>query len=492
MPVTAAQIAHVIAAAGPGLPAPQATATRRPLSTLAASLRQGPPETPEEVAKLKTALACLSPDVPRGNGQVLDSSGQPAPDYWLGVIWAIASLSWTCGEALAQDWSQPSRRYSDQGFDAAWNAYNPNHPNPVGIGSVYALALAKGWTATPAPPSTTRYKLLGRAAILALPPSTWLVKGVLPDTGLAAIFGPSGSGKSFLGFHLGVSIALGRNWFGHRVAVAPVTYVMLEGAGGAQKRLQAWELENGAQVPPTYRMLIQSFHLMSDAEVDELAAVLPKGGVVIIDTLNRAAPTAEENSSVDMGKILEGMSRLQALTQGLVIVVHHTGKDTSKGLRGHSSLQAALDAAIEVVRTENGRSWRLAKSKDGEDGADFPFSLKVHNLGRDADGDDITSCAIGPAASTLFTPKVPSGKDQKSALAVVRQALAASPHMGLCQTSPQTPCLKVEDAVPLVVATLAKLEPKRRSNRARTLIGDLTAGGFLKSGIDQSGEGWLW
>ena len=477
---------------GPALPLGTAQSSR-PLSSLGAALAE---KSDDDLLRLAKALETISSDVPRGIGSILENDGTPASDYWLGVVWATRGEFGEAGKEIAREWSMRSSRYGDgTGFEKAWSDYDPHHKNPIGIGSVYALAKAQGCTATPtaaAPSSATRFRLLGRADILALPPSTWLVKGVLPDTGLAAIFGPSGSGKTFLGFDLGVAITLGRSWFGHRVAEVPVTYVMLEGAGGAQKRLQAWELENGAQVPPTFRMLIQSFHLMSDAEVDELAAVLPKGGVVIIDTLNRAAPTADENSSVDMGKILEGMKRLQELTQGLVIVVHHTGKDALRGLRGHSSLHATLDAAIEVLRDGDARSWRLAKERDGGDIAGFSFSLKVQDLGQDADGDPITSCAIGPAASTLFTPKVPSGKDQKSALAVVRQALAASPHMGLCQTSPQTPCLKVEDAVPLVVATLAKLEPKRRSNRARTLIGDLTEGGFLKSGIDQSGEGWLW
>jgi hypothetical protein len=28
----------------------------------------------------------------------------------------------------------------------------------------------------------------------------------------------------------------------------------------------------------------------------------------------------------------------------LVLIVHHTGKNTAQGLRGHSSLKAALDA----------------------------------------------------------------------------------------------------------------------------------------------------
>ena len=50
------------------------------------------PETPGEVAKLKSALTYLSPAVGRGQGQFYTPQGQPAPDYWLAAVWAIASL----------------------------------------------------------------------------------------------------------------------------------------------------------------------------------------------------------------------------------------------------------------------------------------------------------------------------------------------------------------------------------------------------------------
>jgi hypothetical protein len=85
------------------------------------------------------------------------------------------------------------------------------------------------------------------------------------------------------------------------------------------------------------------------------------GGVLCLDTLNRAAPTADENSSRDMGEILEAAKRLQAATGGLVVLVHHTGKDSSRGLRGHSSLFAAMDAAVEVSRDGDRHTFESAE-----------------------------------------------------------------------------------------------------------------------------------
>jgi hypothetical protein len=236
----------------------------------------------------------------------------------------------------------------------------------------------------------------------------------------------------------------------------------------------------------------QPFQLADPEQVQELGALLPSGGVVIIDTFNRAAPGLDENSSQDMGRILAGMKRLQEITGGLVLVVHHTGKDASKGMRGHSSLLAALDGSIEVERTATSRFWSAAKVKDGEDGKQVAFQLHRVVLGTDADGDEISSCAVGPDTIAIFKPSEPSGKSQRSALSTIRRSLSSSSDAGHAGCDPQTHCLKVEDAITEVAATLATVETNKRRNRARTLVQGLTSGGYLQSGIDGSGEAWLW
>ena len=156
------------------------------------------------------------------------------------------------------------------------------------------------------PPPEPRYRLLTGADLHALPPLAWRVRGVLPAEGLAAIYGPSSSGKSFLGFDLAAHIADGREWFGHRVNAAPVVYVALEGEAGFRLRAEAWEQSHGRRLPAGLRLVLQSFKLAED--VPDLAAAIVAaagaGAVVFIDTLNRAAPLADENSSRDMGEIL--------------------------------------------------------------------------------------------------------------------------------------------------------------------------------------------
>lgn len=96
-------------------------------------------QTEEEFGKLVSALKVISPDIPRGNGSIDLDDVEPT-DYWLGVIWAIAALGWDYGEILAKTWSKRSTRYTDEGFEKAWADYDPIHPSPIGIGSVYKLA----------------------------------------------------------------------------------------------------------------------------------------------------------------------------------------------------------------------------------------------------------------------------------------------------------------------------------------------------------------
>ena len=233
------------------------TPINAPLDELTISLigkHQPHPETPAELAKLTSALVLLSSDVEYGTGRFYDSNGNPELHYWLAGIWAIVSLNWPSGKDIARNWSKQSTRYTEDGFEKAWNSYSPAHANGIGIGSLYKRAKELGWnqtiTVNNISPSPQRFTLLGINDLAALPPTEHLVKGVLPSSGLAAIYGPSGSGKTFLALDLIMAIAFQSDWFGHKVKNVPVTYVGLEGKGaliiaskhGALKTLRLLQL----------------------------------------------------------------------------------------------------------------------------------------------------------------------------------------------------------------------------------------------------------
>lgn len=337
-----------------------------------------------------------------------------------------------------------------------------------------------------------RYRLMSAADLLALPARRWRVKGVLPADGLAAVYGPSASGKSFLCIDLAAAIAEGRDWFGYRVKPAPVVYLPLEGEGGIAQRARAWQAEHGRALPDALHVVMDPFRLTDAADVLALAAVVAQTGpepVLFVDTLNRSAPEADENASADMGRIIEGAKELQRLTGGLVILVHHTGKDASRGLRGHSSLFAALDAAIEVTRDEDRRAWRGGKVKDGRDGEGHPFTLHVHELGEDEDGDPLTSCAVRPdpsASEAAPRPKRPQGGNQRIVWDALMPLFRAGTAHGKGGALPTVACVDLEAAVAAGAAAMT-CPSDRRTERARDAIR-----GLVSRGVLCCRDGWLW
>jgi AAA domain/Bifunctional DNA primase/polymerase, N-terminal len=254
--------------------------------------------------------------------------------------------------------------------------------------------------------------------IMLLPPVSWLVKGLFIRGGINALYGPSGAGKSFFTIDVGIAIAEGRQWHGRRTKACPVVYVVLEGQAGIQQRLNAWAKRNG-RVPPDNFMVYmpRRFSLLNPEDTETLLGMTRKAGLVepvfILDTLSRATPGVDENAAEGMGNALAALERLRGDASGSILLVHHTGKDKRMGLRGHSSLKAALDGAVFIDQADDGsRSWACDKVKDGPDDAMATFSLEVMETDiLDEDGDVVTSCVIlygedgvkdrGPSSSAI-------------------------------------------------------------------------------------------
>lgn len=338
-------------------------------------------------------------------------------------------------------------------------------------------------------PAAGRFKFKTARELAALPPLKWLVKGVLPQEGIAALFGPSGSGKSFLGIDLAAHVAEGLPWFGRRVEAAPVVYLALEGEHGLSQRVRALELRRGG-VPAGLHFVAEPFNLLGD--VPALAAAIKRAGVgaglVVVDTLNRAASGIDENSAADMGQVIDNAKALQAELGGLVLLVHHSGKDVSRGLRGHSSLHAALDAAVEVCRNDASRSWKVLKAKDGEDGVATQFRLEVVGLGADEHGDPVTSCVVAPdeSASEVRSVRLPQGGNQRLVLEALRPLFRQSHDFGKGGAPEVRPCLNLELVLPDLRECLAVPQDKKTSRTREAVVG------LVNRGVLGLSEGWIW
>jgi len=245
---------------------------------------------------------------------------------------------------------------------------------------------------------TGKFPMYPASDIAARPPGKWWIKGLIPEAKIGAIFGASGSGKSFVVLDLMAHLALGRDWRGIKTRKGRVLYVAAEGGAGIGKRLKAWCQHHDVPVTDLdITVLLVAPNIMLREDIEELVvAIKAAGGFehIVLDTYAQVTPGANENTAEDMGLALAHCAAIGDATNAETHLVHHSGKDATKGARGWSGINAALDYSIEVTRDEdsNYREMRVSKMKDGEDGARFGFKLEVVDVGIDDDGDAITSC----------------------------------------------------------------------------------------------------
>jgi hypothetical protein len=189
-----------------------------------------------------------------------------------------------------------------------------------------------------------------------------------------------------------------------------------------------------------------------------------------------------------MGNIIASAKKLQNLIGGIVLLVHHTGKDTTKGLRGHSSLFAALDCAIEVIKTDYRREWSISKSKDDITGNSNPFKLDIVQIGMDEYGNEITSCiaVFDNTKNITLSKPVSLGRNQKIALEQISKYLENSLYVGKEGAPALAKCFNYSEAVSLISERIPA-DAKHRKSRAMSAIGGL----IEKKLIGMQGE-WLW
>ena len=226
-------------------------------------------------------------------------------------------------------------------------------------------------------------------------PVEWLIHNVLPKKAFCALYGPPGSYKSFVALDIAEAVATGRPWMGREVqAAGAVLYIAGEGFGGIGARIKACKMHNATQAGAEIYVIRAAINMRSSAEdfdllVASIKDLMEKSGVqfelVQIDTLARAFGGGNENNSEDMGAFIHNAGRIQRMLGCAMMVLHHSGKDATKGLRGHSSLLGAVDTQLELMKvdaTPNPASpiagsgiLTISKQKDGQDGVRIGFEM---------------------------------------------------------------------------------------------------------------------
>jgi archaellum biogenesis ATPase FlaH len=209
-------------------------------------------------------------------------------------------------------------------------------------------------------------KFLSRDQWQGLPKPTWLLPKLIPDNGITCIWGPSGSGKSFLAIDLAISVAIGKRWRGHRLKQGTVACIAAEDAFGFRMRVEAVQDANADRGAPV-KVLEADPRLQEKKHIEwmvESLKAMGKISLIIVDTLAAATPGMDENSTKEVTQLMAYCRHLQRAIGCAVVLVHHAGKDASRGSRGSSAYKAGFDAEHEVENEALKYSLKVSKVRN--------------------------------------------------------------------------------------------------------------------------------
>jgi hypothetical protein len=272
---------------------------------------------------------------------------------------------------------------------------------------------------------TSRFKLTPFRDLKSTKASAYLVKGIIPRTGLVVVWGPPKCGKSFWTFDLMMHIALGREYRNRRVKPGPVVYCAFEGADGFRARAEAFRREHptiGDDVP--FYLVGARMSMVAD-HADLISSIQAQVGgqnpvAVVLDTLNRSIAGSESDDKA-MTAYVNAADLIHEAFKCVVIIVHHCGIDGTRP-RGHTSLTGTVDGQVAVKRdAQSNIIVTVEWMKDGPEGAKIVSRLEQVEVGTDEDDEPITSCVIVPTDAT--EQKRPTGA-AKIAFDLLCEALA--------------------------------------------------------------------
>ena len=238
--------------------------------------------------------------------------------------------------------------------------------------------------------------------------SRYLVKDWFDRGTLSVVYGESNVGKTFFALDLAMHVAArydlngeNRDWHGIRVSRGTVIYIAGEGGSGINNRIEAIrrnrpdliDLVDGTD----FALMKTALDLCGATDATALCELFEEFefvDLVVIDTLSMAFGGGDENTAKDMGAFVRNCRQIREVTGAHIMVIHHSGKDTSKGARGSGALRAAADTEIELTREGPVIMATQRKQRDMLIGAPFAFTLRGVFIGLDEDGDKVTSAVV--------------------------------------------------------------------------------------------------
>ena len=272
----------------------------------------------------------------------------------------------------------------------------------------------------------------------------YLVKKLLPETGVGLLSGQSGTYKSFVGIKLAGAVGMGQPFAGCAIKRQGAVLIFAsEGAGELPLRLEALsEAEHGGQVLPVY-YCDAAVRLLDKKSVASVVATAKSAAedaqrdyklplaLILFDTIIAAAQFAksgDENDAAVGQKLMAALAEISRATGTFVLGIDHFGKAVETGTRGTSAKEAAADVVLALLANKalsgevTAPRLCIRKRRSGPAGIEHPFTTKLIRLGEDEDGETIASLVIEFSEATTPSTNQDDGRWTRS-LTVLRRIL---------------------------------------------------------------------
>ncbi|KQO66028.1 hypothetical protein ASF22_05000 [Methylobacterium sp. Leaf87] len=252
-------------------------------------------------------------------------------------------------------------------------------------GSVDTSAFS-GLSATPEKQrqsASDTFALLGIDGLLEMSDPKYLIGRHLPENALGFLYGDPGTGKSFIALDWALHIAFGLGaWHGDPIDAPPdahVVYIAGEGVAGLKSRVRAWMHRHAVEdARGQFSLLAHSVDLMDRDQLLKLARTIRAGApgtvLVVVDTVSRSMPGADENQQREMTRFVQACDLIRSEFQCVVLGVHHAARQGGN-MRGSTVLGGAGDFIFKLERKPSAVAGKLTceKQKDAPDGWSEPY-----------------------------------------------------------------------------------------------------------------------
>ena len=235
-------------------------------------------------------------------------------------------------------------------------------------------------------------------------PPDELIEGLISKGTINFIYGEPSSGKSIFAVRLAACLAKGKpNYFGYECKESAFVYWPHEEPYGVIEKtaavVQTEHLQlmddtkfgitfgdgfglQGASLEKAIYGIQQAFNELFDQSFihKPYLSFEEHSRVLIIDTWAAVTAGMDENSAKDMGRAIKAIKKLQSSLNCSVFIVHHSGKDGSRGLRGHSGIHAAADNVWRISKQRNMHVVEVTKAKHHSGNKRFGFEVGTHNV----------------------------------------------------------------------------------------------------------------